>query len=145
MTEGGIGMEKWRINILCIIGAIVGFAAMFLPLVNYYSLQNDSTWAYTNSVPMILLLGPAFLIGLIVSLFTPLGGIIQFIMMWVAAGPLTTYTGIPEVHQEDAIGIGIVWLSIFLILTSLIMPMGIGYKIRGTSLQARLLTASRIE
>lgn len=137
MHAQGIQRHPYRIrvNMLCYIGAILAVLALFLP---WAVIQNELTDSRVNLGPYDFDEGfpsnfrysvTLFLIGTILAFLTPIGGILQFIgsvgFMLTAS---TTDFPIPGlVDMIFYVGPVIGFLASFMVLLSLLSPIGIGY------------------
>jgi len=138
---------KWRINILCLIGAIIGILSIFLSWQDHYYLnaQNGWEWEFTHSENLFeshtsIIIG-LFLIGTIGALITPLGFIFQFLAL--SALWFSSIATIPEARISEGIGYWIAHLSFLLIFISLIRPIGPGLMSSQIPFNQRLLTISQ--
>ena len=123
---------KVRLNMLCYVGAIMAVLSLFLP---WAVIQHDITEIRANLGPYDFDEGfpsnfkysvTLFLIGTVLAFLTPIGGILQFIgsVGFMLTASTTTFTGFEMIfHVGPVIG----FLASFMVLISLLSPMGIGY------------------
>ncbi|MDH4123742.1 MAG: hypothetical protein OEV21_06650, partial [Thermoplasmata archaeon] len=155
---------KWRINLLCIGGAFLGFIVIFSPWViqtmgrhswnifsTSYSLFNlypYPNWPITilQFLSDISFLAPSILIllfGLVISFISPLGGLIQIAGLIIFTNTIYPAIGnyFPYYFMTIEFGIGF-YLAIYamiLVTVSFFLPIGIGYQKRIKYFGDRLL------
>lgn len=129
---------KATVNVLCLIGAIIGLAAVFLSWsrirVGFFQEERSIWHLVSDMLPhdpldLFVVSGVLFVFGSLLALVTPTGGLLQ------AIGLAGFY--VREVDMEEwlpsgtAGGLAIGWyLGIFsaaLVLTSMVLPLGMGY------------------
>jgi hypothetical protein len=150
----------WNVNLLCIIGACIGVAALFVawiheppnmpgpPNIRYeptivYMVENQ--YLYYGAAVM-------FLIGTLTAFASPLGGVLQsgglvlFAQGIIESGNDQWLDGI-DPQQELRVGMCLGMASCSLVLTSLFSPLGTGRlrpaRSRKVRLFERLLTISQ--
>ena len=147
----------WNVNLLCLIGAGAGVVAAFVAWVNipwiyagHWPLRMEPTlvfmvvdrWAYYAAAA-------AFIVGTIVALGSPLGGVLQSASLITFAKGIVDSGNDPWLHEIDPqqtlnIGMYLGIASCALVMTSLFKPLGTGsLRPRGSRkvrLMERLLT-----
>ena len=129
----------WNVNMLCIVGAVIGVVAVFLTWIHEPpsmpsppSIQYDPTIAYmvTNQY-LYYGASVAFLVGTVAAFATPLGGVLQTGGLLVfAAGIIDSGNDLwldgidPQQELRAGMYLGIV--SCTLVMTSLFSPLGTG-------------------
>jgi hypothetical protein len=129
----------WNVNLLCIVGACIGVAALFLGWIyqppsmpTHLGIRNYPTVLYMI-VNQYMYYGAAalFLLGTVIAFVSPIGGIPQlaslmaFAYGMVASGYDPRLDGI-DPQQKIWFGMGLGVVSCILILTSLFTPWGPG-------------------
>lgn len=129
---------KATVNVLCLIGAIIGLTAVFLSW-NWigagFVQEERSIWHLVwdmlphDALDLFVVSGVLFVFGSLLALVTPTGGLLQ------AIGLVGFY--VREVDMEEWLpsgwvgGLAIGWylgiLSAALVLASMVLPLGIGY------------------
>ena len=159
-------MRNPRINVLCIVGAMVGVTCLlttwalvtetppgwpdtvksktmeiepsgWTPIDALAATIDPLSNAYGNGE--LLAFSALFMIGTALAFLTPLGGAAQL------AGVLGFYSASSE-HlfvSEFAAGMAVASAAALIVLVSLAWPLGVGYEDRPLGLRARLLTVSR--
>ena len=131
-------MAKWRVNVLCIVGAFMGLVAIFC---------GWGAHAYTPGAPQENLLQiidhmlnihilagcVLFLIGSLIAFLSPMGGIVQLIGVGLFIFGWTSW--------PDGVGPYLGIISAFILVISMVKPIGLNYK-GPTDLKGRLLTFS---
>lgn len=146
---------KFRVNMLCLAGALLALVAMGLPWFTHQtvSAQPSITQYDSHNLFMVLdqsfgteamLAGIVFICGTAVAFVTPLGGIGQaFGALWfwqtrhLIVGTLATSGWIDRNYFDSGFYIGIVASAI--VLASMFVPLGIGYILRRKTLLSRLI------
>ena len=134
---------KWRINLLALLGAIIGVISIFLPWGGGGTLGEGNF--YWNLIEIGNLINPAvailFILGTGLSFITSLGAVIQFISFvsggtdyWFLTGGISPWV---YGYIFALISFSLIVLSIFLCIT--VPPLEKPY-----SLKMRLLTFARI-
>jgi hypothetical protein len=136
-----------RVNILCLVGAIVGVLSLFLSWVatqdtssgqiSYLGAFDFDTFPSTFHLSVDL-----FLIGTVIAFFLSLGGILQ--LMGSAGFLLTsmTYATYGQLEVHFWYGAIIALASSLLVIIGLIVPYGYGFGTGSSSAAERLLTVS---
>jgi len=129
----------WNVNLLCVVGACIGVAALFLEWI--YEPPNMPTHLGMLNYPTILYMvvtrylyyGAAvmFLLGTVIAFVSPIGGIPQLASLMVFAYGMVESGNDPRLdgfdpQQKIWIGMGLGIVSCALILTSLFTPWGTG-------------------
>jgi hypothetical protein len=147
---------KLRINILCLIGAIIAVVASILPwLNNLLSLSAGESpidlafsfhYSKWNGLQLTSII---FVLGAFVAFFTPLGGIVQLtgVLFFIATvnainNEIFAIYAFNRFSIEWNIAFGIVSASISIV--SMMIPLGIGFKGHSINFSDRLLTFGRI-
>jgi len=158
-------MKNPRINVLCIVGAMVGVSC----LLTTWALVTETppgwptnthskgagveplSWSLVDALAStldpfsnaygdaeIVAFSALFIIGTALAFITPLGGAPQL------AGVLGFYSSSAGnlFVSEFAAGFAIAALAAVIVLASIAIPLGVGYDARPLSLRARLLTVS---
>ena len=146
-------VEKWRINILCLVGASLGIISFFVPWCTSIGQVIGSQPIQHNLIDILtdyILMGDwisqicirIFLIGTLIAICSSLGGMIQLpsIAIFMLFQSLILMEGV----EKLIIGFGLAMLSAIICFASLILPIGLGYDSRPFSLKIRLLNFSRI-
>jgi hypothetical protein len=150
----------WNANLLCIVGACIGVAALFLTWIyDPPSMPGPRSIHFEPTIIYIVVLqylyygaATVFLIGTVAAFASPIGGILQSASLTVFAygivdsGNDTWLDGIdPQQQLRGGMYLGIA--SCAIILTSLFIPLGTGklYPARPRSIRLveRLLTVSQ--
>lgn len=141
---------KLRVNLLCVIGALLALLAVALPWLMtssssgqggveynlYWYATEDSVWKIGAMV---------FILGSAAALVTPLAGIPQLIGVLWWWGSAKSSIGTSDVGSQvwtTGLGYGF-WLGLFaaaVVLASLLFPIGFGYLGRKGSVKARLFS-----
>ena len=138
-------MSGVRLNILCLVGAVVGVIAVFstwmtlgfgfstreMNLIDIYTEVRSSSDFW---LPAVLCL-----IGAAVSFISPLGGVLQIVgaPLYVAVFMSTSDPRLPS-----GIGPYLALAGAIIVLASLVYPVGPGYRIKPVGVTGRLLTIS---
>lgn len=138
-------MARLRLNILCLVGAIIGVVAVFstwitigfmfwsreMNLIDLYNQVGSSSDFY---LPAVLLL-----IGAVVAFVSPLGGILQ-----VVGAPLffSAFASNSENALPSGLGPYLAIVGALIVLGSLMYPVGIGYRQKPAGVIGRLFTIS---
>lgn len=142
-----MAIKARRVNILCIIGAIIGICSFFIPWLLVTWDQNidgnpERLWYLT----LFDLVGNSeftwvFILSSISALFTPVAGFLQLIG-WAGLYRSLNFAfadmGQYEFSKEVGYAIGL--LSFMMVIISLIRPMGIGFSKGPLSIKKRMLT-----
>ena len=138
-------MARVRLNILCLVGAVIGVIAVFstwitvgfmfwsreMNLIDVYNQVNSSSdwW-----LPVVLCL-----IGAVISFVSPLGGVLQLI-----GAPLyiSVFASDADGRLPSGIGPYLALASAVIVLASLIYPVGLGYRQKPVGVIGKLLTIS---
>lgn len=120
-------MAEWRVNLLCLLGALIGLASFFMvwgmiegtntpewPLRDFLALESYREWAK----PFASL----FLIGCVIAFITPLGGLLEI------AGVAGFLIGVVPDLDGGGIGLYVGVLSALIVTFSMIVPLGPGFK-----------------
>jgi len=149
---GNGSMNRFRVNLLCLVGAVVGVISLFLAWSALSDLEGNHvgdlgsqdfnmTFLGYRLLPANLALAvTVFTIGTVVAFFTPIAGIIQLLAMIMFT--LTVYTTKLE-ERKMTLGVGavIAIVSAVLVLLSLAYPTGLGYEEKKDAL-GRIVTIS---
>jgi len=135
MTGGGMEMKKLRVNILCLLGSLIGIMAIFLPWASgsngsevfYYDLIFTAGW---NPALAIL-----FILGTGLSFITPLGAFMQLISFFTNQ----------EIYSYTLYGHIFAIISFVIIVLSILLPITLPLLKKPYSLRMRLLTFSKIK
>ena len=146
---------KFRVNMLCLAGALLALVAMGLPWFTHQtvSAQPSVTLYESHNLFMVLdqsfgteamLAGIVFICGTAVAFVTPLGGIGQaFGALWfwqtrhLIVGTLATSGWIDRNYFDSGFYLGIIASAI--VLASMFVPLGMGYILRRKTLLSRLI------
>jgi hypothetical protein len=136
-------MKKLRVNILCLVGSLIGIIAIFLPWASasnwsevfYYDLIYTAQW---NPALVIL-----FILGTGLSFITSLGAVIQFIS-FLCAGTEYWYYFTWGMLPSDY-GLLCALISFILIVLSMFLLISIPPLKKPYSLKMRLLTFTRAD
>jgi magnesium-transporting ATPase (P-type) len=128
-------MVKWRVNILCLLGSLIGIMAIFLPWASgssgsevfYYDLIFTAGW---NPALVIL-----FIIGTGLSFITSLGAFVQ----------LTSFFANQDINSYTLYGPIFAIISFVIIVLSILLPITLPLLKKPYSLRMRLLTFSKIK
>ena len=143
------GMAGVRLNILCLVGAVIGVVAVFstwiavrvtfifwssrseLNLIDVYNQVGSSSDFY---LPAVLLL-----IGAIVAFISPLGGMLQLV-----GAPLfiSAFASNSDGKLPSGVGPYLALVGAVIVLASLVYPVGLKYRQRPIGVLGRLLTVS---
>jgi len=148
------GRARLQMNMLCILGAIIGLLSVYETW-NYHASvcaargmddqsRNLLEVIYDmNSFPFP---GILFVLGTIVTFYSPLGGIFQCIGV-VSFGALYLAAHGTFSDHWGGVGFGFILgiISTMVVLISLIRPMGIGLENDSFGLKGRLLTISKVK
>jgi len=129
---------KATVNVLCLIGAVIGLTAVFLTWswirVGFFQ-EEHSIWHFVSDMlphdplDLFVVSGVLFVFGSLLALLTPAGGLLQAIGL---AGFYFREVDKEEWLPSSAVGgLAIGWylgiLSAALVLASMVLPLGIGY------------------
>lgn len=152
-----------KVNLLCLAGAALGLASLFLPwwqgaelglglaIDRDYMLIQDVLLDPMPYGTMFLIACTLFVVGTFLALWSPLGGLVQ---VPGALGFLALFGSEVGVRRgEDAIALGAYMglISAAIVTVSLIIPLGVGYsmerraRLRSLSSPAKFITVSRYE
>jgi hypothetical protein len=152
---------KVKINLICMVGAALGILAMlFLKwsgFSGYFnSHHNDMyTWSFFDSLgwsphPDLLFAGSLFIIGVVTSFVTPLGGAFQIAGSTLWYSGYASYLGVRDygIHGYDVIYLDSgFWISIIggvICILSIMAPIGFERPWKDLKLKERLLTFHRV-
>ena len=138
---------KLRVNVLCLIGAILAVLSLFLPWTLTQDRETGDTdtlgaFDYGETFPDNFRYAVTlFLIGTAAAFFTPLGGLLQLIgsIGFVMTALTSTF---PEFQITFWAGSAMAMFSAALVVIGLASPLGIGYGSDKEIGIARLLTFS---
>jgi hypothetical protein len=149
---------KWRVNILPLVGVIIGMVAIFsvwysvhdgglLPLnqpERDYNLIDAAILEHPSFIGgQIWIIGAwLFITGTIIAILSPLGGIIQMIGLWM--GPFIG-VGISQGVYGSVWPSFLAMVSSIICCISIVKPFGLNYSRRPLKLKDRLLTFGKIE
>jgi len=137
-----------KINVLCIIGSIVGICSFFIPWIyawgwispsgdNLFVISSDTHYSIDWRLSALI-----FIIGSIIALLSPIGGFIQFTGVGMMIGLLATVT-YPHGTMDSGIIIGLI--SALFVTISFFKPIGIGFNNTSLRLRDRLVAFVKIE
>jgi len=146
---------NYRINILCLIGAIIGIVAIFsgwigisyvkFNLIDVLNIVNDQYyWGgdYSSEAAQIYMIGGLLCIsGALIGFFSPIGGVPLLIGTPMF---ILIYSSRQEGNIPSGIGSYLAIASGIILLISLAIPIGIGYE-KTIGIKERLLTFSPIK
>jgi len=150
----------WNVNLLCVVGACIGVAALFLTWIyeppsmpGPRSIHYEPTIVYMV-VTQYLYYGAAtmFLLGTVAAFASPIGGIPQLASLMLFAQGIVESGDDPwldgiDPQQQLRLGMWFGMASCFLILASLFIPLGTGKlrpaRSRNIRLVERFLTISQ--
>lgn len=147
-------MVKWRVNILCLVGAIIAIITMNLPWLSnsmvlsavgesplYLATNFQYTYSFAGGLQWASII---FVLGALIALFTSIGGFIQLAGVSCFIGAVYTIDDpLNRFSIELNIALGVVSASISII--SMIKPIGINFKGRTIDTVGRFLTISKAE
>ncbi len=146
---------KFRVNMLCVAGALLALAAIGIPWfthqvvsVDPFHIENDSHNLYLvidQSYGMQAMLAAiVFICGTAAAFVTPLGGFAQaFAVFWFwqtrngITGTLTSSDWIDKNYFDSGFYLSIIACA--MVVASMFVPLGIGYVLRRKTLRARLI------
>lgn len=148
-----------KLNLLCLIGAAIGIASIFLywrsfvfgfhreGIIGQVQFETLSSFFSMRMIAMssnLVLLGLLFIIGTIISLFSPAGSFVQLpsvLLIFPEMLPQINYFGHVGVYFQISPDIGpfIALISSLIVLASLFVPLGTGLKIGILNLRKKLL------
>jgi len=145
---------NWRINVLCIIGAVL---AVYAASVGW--LGNRLVLCACGESPLglafhfgylysfaggIMWAAIIFIVGALLTFITPLGGVVQLVgILWFMTAFWMIDNPSHQFSIDGNIVVGVISASISIF--SMIKPIGINYRGRSTDLIGRLLTISIAE
>jgi len=150
----------WNVNLLCVVGACIGVAAVFLTWIHEppsmlgpRSIHYEPTIVYMV-VTQYLYYGAAtmFLLGTVAAFASPVGGIPQLASLMLFAQGIVESGDDPwldgiDPQQRLRIGMYLGMASCFLVLSGLLSPLGTGKlrpgRCRSIRLVERFLTVSQ--
>ena len=145
---------KFRLNLLCLLGAILALAAIGAPWFTHQTVQAHPLITQYDSHNLFMVLDQSYGVDAMVAAImivagtgaafaTPLGGFAQaFGIFWFwqtrsgIAGTLTTNDWIDRNYFDAGFYLGIIACGI--VLASMFVPLGVGYLLRRKTLRARL-------
>ncbi|MDH4122533.1 MAG: hypothetical protein OEV21_00370 [Thermoplasmata archaeon] len=145
---------KLRINLLCIVGSLIGIIAIFLPWqVHTYEFDDvfhQSTMDLLDFLPFYIVLIGVYLIACIASFVSPVGGIPMLISTFmlqqnVISDWFPRSGGGPGNSFALGIGVYLAFIASFIVILSYFAPIGKRMNIGLSNLRHRLLTISRID
>lgn len=146
---------KFRINLLCLAGALMAMAAMGLSWFTHQTVSAEPVITTYDRTSLFMFIGQdlgvqtllaalVFLGGSAAAFVTPLGGFAQvFGIFWfwqaryVLVGTLAGSDWIDKNYFDSGFYLGIVASA--LVLSSMFLPLGIGYILRRKTLRTRLI------
>ena len=142
-----------RVNVLCLVGAVIAVISLFLPWAMVQDKQSGDTanlgaFDFNETFLGIHLFSSnfrysvtLFLIGTAIAFFCPLGGILQLIgsMGFIISTLTVTFETIDMVFWIGSLAAAV---SAAFVLMSLVYPLGAGYEPGKRDALARLLTVS---
>jgi len=144
-----------KVNLLCIAGAALGLASLFLPWwqgydfglgmmeERDYTLVQDVLLDSTGYGSMFVVACTLFALGTFLAFLSPLGGLVQFPGV---IGFLAMFGSEIGVHRgEDTVALGayLGLASASIVTVSLMTPLGIGYSLKRRARRASLSSASK--
>ena len=153
LTYWGFG-TKLRINVLCIVGAVIGIVSLFAvwltvgighhgsPPIEIHTglelfLESNTYWHIDPSIHILFAL---FAVGAFIGFVSPLGSVLE------AAGISYLYLNNPfpdSQPYEFQIGLYLGVLSSIVMFLSVLYPVGLSYHGRHFGFRARILTVSK--
>ena len=150
-------MEGARVNIFCLVGAVIGVVAVFSTWIavrltspisssvlehNLVDIYDFAGIVSDYNLAVVLLL-----IGAIVAFISPLGGMLQLVgtLLFISAYPATANIILPSGFQwEENIGLGpyLALVGAVIVLASLVYPVGLGYRQKPVGVIGRFITIS---
>ena len=138
-------MARVRLNILCLVGAVIGVIAVFstwitarflfwsreMNLIDVYNQVGSSSHYY---LPAVLLL-----IGAVVVFITPVGGILQVIGVPIFLSVFATNS---DGKLPSGVGPYLALVGAVIVLASLVYPVGLGYRQKPVGVIGRFITIS---
>jgi hypothetical protein len=133
--------QKWRVNILALIGAFTGFIAIFSGWMNGDMLIGLNLLIVMVAVndTLIILACILFIAGTLTAFFCPIGGFIQI------AGIVSYFIGFAVFSEKlpTTMGPYLAIISAIMIVFSLIKPQGLNYDLKPVDLKGRIFTFSK--
>jgi len=135
-------MSRMRVNVCCLIGAVVALLCLALPWstsawepgsYKEHFYLSDKVYTAVGGEPRLIITMIVLIVGGVASLFTPLGGFVQFLAVanyLRELGPrigTVPMTGPQVVHFYFDIGFYLAIWSTLLTLLSATVPFGFGY------------------
>jgi hypothetical protein len=146
---------KFRINIFCLAGALLGLAAIGIPWFTHQMVSAEPYYAEYDSHNLFMVLDQSFgmeamlasivfICGSAAAFVTPLGGFAQaFGVFWfwqtryAITGTLTEVGWIDKNYFDSGFYLSIIACAT--VVASMFVPLGIGYVLRRKTLRARLV------
>jgi len=133
------------VNLLCLVGAIIGVIAIFSTwiTVGFMFWTNDmnliDVFNQVDSSSDFWLPAVLCLIGVVVAFISPLGGIMQIIGVPLFISAFASHA---DGDLPSGIGAYLALVGAVVVLVSLLYPVGIGYRQRPVGILSRVLTFS---
>lgn len=140
-------MTRVRLNILCLVGAIVGVAAIFSTWISlgflFWSREMNliDVYNHVESSSDFWLPAVLFLAGTLVAFVTSLGGIMQIIGVPLFMSAFVSHA---DGRLPSGIGPYLGLVAAIIVLASLAHPVGVGYGAKSKGILGRVLTISPI-
>ena len=138
-------MARVRLNILCLVGAVIGVVAVFSTWITvgfmFWSREMNLIDVYNQVESSSDLWLPAILclIGAVVAFISPLGGVMQIVGVPLFISAFTSNT---DGKLPSGIGPYLALVGAVIVLASLVYPIGVGYRQKPAGVLGRLLSIS---
>jgi len=140
-------MAKVRVNVLCLVGALLAVAAIFSTWItlgfmfwtkemNLIDVFNQVESSSDFWLPAVL-----FLVGTIVAFVSPLGGVMQVIGVPLF---ISAFGSNADGKLPSGIGPYLGFAAAIIVLASLAYPVGLGYRAKPAGILGRVLTISPV-
>lgn len=144
-----------KVNLLCVAGAALGLASLFLPwwqgselglgmmIDKEYMLVEDVLFDSTEYGSLFVIACTMYVIGTFLAFWSPLGGLVQLPGAIGFFAMFGTEIGVHRGEDTIALGAYLGLASAAVVLMSLVAPVGIGYSLRRKAHIASLASATK--
>ena len=143
--------RRWRVNVLCLIGALLAVVSVFLVWVkarlvfwgvelNLIDLLNTSAESSSGVGTQVLIACILILVGTLLAILSALGAILQLIGIPLY---LEWFLSESEGKLPSGAGLYVAIAAVVIILVGMAKPIGLGYGYERPGIRGRLLNFSR--